>query len=43
MDTKGIFIRVDKDLLKKIEAQAEKEKRTRQNWILKVLSEKVSR
>ena len=41
MTTKGIFIRVPYDLLKRIEAKAKSEQRTRQNWILKVLKERV--
>jgi hypothetical protein len=40
-ETKGIFLRMPLSLLKKIEEKAEKEDRTRQNWILKVLKEKV--
>lgn len=39
--TKGVFLRIPISLLKRIEAQAEKEHRNRQNWILKILDEKV--
>lgn len=41
-ETKAIQLHVPLSLLKKIEAQAEKESRNRQNWILKTLKEKVA-
>ena len=40
--TKGVFLRFPISLLNKLEAKAEKESRTRQNLIIKLLNEKVN-